>query len=442
MPRTSFVKQAAVIVLWSCFSLGLLNTAFFDLPLRIQRHYDFTKDYGITEWLINYQAGFVRRGLAGEVLHSLWKAVGFNPVWLVLSLSIFLFIVYGIYILSLSRGLVHRWLPPSALLLGFPLYTGNLIRKDIALILLAALMYLLLPRIRGSLWFCILLNTLTCFGLLLHEMFLFIWFAPFVNLLRLRLNGFSMVSPVGCLPVRRHAFLSFCALLCRSVLLLFPSLLIFSVIGKLAATGNPEAAYIVHQSWSGLWSADAPFPLAPGGSIMWLGRQGESTVEAILTAHSVPYLIPSFLWIMVLVGFSFVLALAAVPRSLRSSLVSWLALQCLCVSPLFIIAYDAGRWIFLIFASAFIFALQDVRFRPGSQIRFLAGNHALGWLMDPSSSLASVVSALSPVLLLFIGFPVATWSPPEFVASIPLYQIWLFGKNIGLFPALGSLLYR
>ena len=50
-----------------------------------------------SDWLINYQGGFVRRGLAGEVLFQFYNLLKIPLDSLVLTLIIFLYSVYGCF---------------------------------------------------------------------------------------------------------------------------------------------------------------------------------------------------------------------------------------------------------------------------------------------------------------------------------------------------------
>ena len=55
----------------------------------------------VEDWLINYQAGFVRRGLYGELIHFMHRLLGISPVWFVFLLQVTCYgvVFYAAYLL-------------------------------------------------------------------------------------------------------------------------------------------------------------------------------------------------------------------------------------------------------------------------------------------------------------------------------------------------------
>jgi hypothetical protein len=49
---------------------------------------EWRSNYGVTEWMINYQGGFLRRGLPGELIFFIGKQTGLDIGWFVLCFSI------------------------------------------------------------------------------------------------------------------------------------------------------------------------------------------------------------------------------------------------------------------------------------------------------------------------------------------------------------------
>src|SRR6266446_6911984 len=62
----------------------------------------------ISEWLINYQGGFVRRGLPGEIILALSKQ-GINPYLAIIGLSFSIWLLLLLVLLKLSA---YRGFPP------------------------------------------------------------------------------------------------------------------------------------------------------------------------------------------------------------------------------------------------------------------------------------------------------------------------------------------
>ena len=98
-------------------------------------------EYYETEWLINYSAGFLRRGLPGELLLALCRATNIAPAAAVLGLKLSLFAAFLAVLLSLAWQR-REWLglAGAAFLLSNPLvryYAGEgLGEKDTLAILL------------------------------------------------------------------------------------------------------------------------------------------------------------------------------------------------------------------------------------------------------------------------------------------------------------------
>src|SRR5262245_73041 len=57
--------------------------------------------FQVSEWLINYEGGFVRRGLPGEVLFALAKE-GLNPYLLIIGVSLVIWLLLFLMLLRLA----------------------------------------------------------------------------------------------------------------------------------------------------------------------------------------------------------------------------------------------------------------------------------------------------------------------------------------------------
>ena len=73
------------------YFLYLLIGSFFYLNLHIN---EFPDKYVFTDWLINYEGGFVRRGLLGEIIYEISNSLHFN---IKTTLFFFQVIIYFIY---------------------------------------------------------------------------------------------------------------------------------------------------------------------------------------------------------------------------------------------------------------------------------------------------------------------------------------------------------
>src|SRR5262249_9242682 len=126
----------------------------------------------ITEWLINYQGGFVRRGLPGEIILALSRQ-GINPYLLIVGLSFSIWLILFVVLLKLS---VHKGFPPiiicSRLFMLAPVIGHQMVRKDCLTILLftIALYFLQKRRLRSI----FLANGISGIAVLSHEIYGFI----------------------------------------------------------------------------------------------------------------------------------------------------------------------------------------------------------------------------------------------------------------------------
>ena len=90
----------------------------------------------MTEWLINFSGGFVRRGLPGEVIHWLATRSGVQANHLVILLSLAAYLAVLRFFFVRARGHFPLYLLLSPVLLGSAAYQDFIVRKDALGILL------------------------------------------------------------------------------------------------------------------------------------------------------------------------------------------------------------------------------------------------------------------------------------------------------------------
>lgn len=138
--------------------------------------------WNLHEFYINYQGGFVRRGLWGELLFQLCSFTGWNPQLIVgvFCLFCFLFVVI-VFVHLFKKNNISWWILPLSIFLA----NNQVVRKDFFFIVS---LLLILYIYRGSLsnWIKLLLiNIISVFTLLSHEAFFFVCI-PMLTLLILR----------------------------------------------------------------------------------------------------------------------------------------------------------------------------------------------------------------------------------------------------------------
>lgn len=126
--------------------------------------------WGLTEWAINYEGGFVRRGLPGQL--ALMASQRWGISGLVVSVAVSLLSLAFLLCVSIAASrarLLSWWAAPSAALLGGVAYGNFLVRKDTLVLAILAICLWILAR-PGRLWVKFLwVNVLSIAGVLSHE---------------------------------------------------------------------------------------------------------------------------------------------------------------------------------------------------------------------------------------------------------------------------------
>jgi len=123
------------------FFIFYLISLFFISIYLLNFKFLYPTDWTTSEWLINYQGGFVRRGLSGEILFQINKIINLHPRFLVYYFQILLlFIFYVLFYFYIKKikfnyYLLILFLCPALLL--FPLAANDvLVRKETLLFII------------------------------------------------------------------------------------------------------------------------------------------------------------------------------------------------------------------------------------------------------------------------------------------------------------------
>src|SRR5262249_18441108 len=144
------------------------------LPALVSAIYPGYKvnSWQISEWLINYQGGFVRRGLSGELILALSRQ-GLNPYFVIIGMSFSIWLILIIVLLKLSA---NRSFPKviilSQLCMLSPVIAHQIVRKDCLEILLfiVSLSFVQKEGVKAAL----LANVVSVFAVLSNEVYAFI----------------------------------------------------------------------------------------------------------------------------------------------------------------------------------------------------------------------------------------------------------------------------
>lgn len=316
-------------------------------------------EWNASEWMIDYAAGFVRRGLSGEVLARLMHltGLGFFPLWATSLTTVYLGLCW--YFLRRCRRLGGSSLWRFCLLLNpalllFPVECwpdGSFLRKEVLFVSATALLVSLCEhglRKKGKrplaaalpvlLTVCVVSTLLA----LIHEgLFLFCW---------LPLNFAVVLALLLRLRIRLPAAFML------AVSALLPALVV--VAASVHWHGDDSSALAICQSWHAL---SVPTICPVGGELPpALNALGWSLAHNISTTEPFAWMFPTFL---ALAAFVAAIEIAAIRRlnskARLSQLLALLALPLLAAFPLFVIGCDWGRYLFVVMGQQFFVMLSD-----------------------------------------------------------------------------------
>ncbi len=157
----------------------------FCLVFQISKFYSFYTEYSAwqyVDWLINYQGGFVRRGLIGEFLFQIHNIINFDLDILIFSFVSFLYLIVSFFLIKTIKYLENSqlntliFLSPGFFL--YPIMNSEVIgRKDILFLLVIAFFVFFQKRLNNRNLFIVLI-LLVFFLSLSHSIFLF--YAPYL----------------------------------------------------------------------------------------------------------------------------------------------------------------------------------------------------------------------------------------------------------------------
>ncbi len=167
--------------------------------------------FEITEFLINYQGGFVRRGLIGEILYHICTFFSIDPRYIIIPACIAAMSAYvSIIIILFRKQNLSLWILPTY----YALCGGVCIRKDYMVMLLVLLIVYLLKRYSKNASSMGLFG-ITCVSILtfnIHESSFFIIFplvAAYILFIKNKINIWERLFHV-IIPILVFAIISIC----------------------------------------------------------------------------------------------------------------------------------------------------------------------------------------------------------------------------------------
>ncbi len=358
----------------------------------------------ITEWLINYQGGFVRRGLPGQVILYVSDFLGIQANYMAIFISLLVYVFLISYLIIKTRHKFAALLIISPIVMGAPAYQDFIIRKDILGIIFFLVCLKILFSKKKNILKYFGLNLVAIIALLSHEAFFF-FAIPAIGVIIFQSDSrpndslFKRVSYV--LAVLSASLLAFC----------------ICVVNK----GDPLIAHAINLSWIDLWKSIEPNaccfdkPNAAIDAIQWTTKQGLSLSYSLLFAFSMGIYVPlAWLVTIIMCGFFILSFSIKLENTEYRNILSILIFQLIMIAPLFILGWDFGRWIFLWSVSTIILYISVVNFRGPF-------DSAIDTCIKKIiKSRIHVYFSKNSWLLLIFGIPGCCWSISQFIGSSPI----------------------
>ncbi len=390
--------------------------------------------WNVTEWLINYEGGFVRRGLPGQLILFMYEGLNVNPYFLIIGLCAVSYITFvGIIFYHSQHKKFPNILLPSAFLLGGPIINDFWVRKDVTLLLffISALYIIKSYRSVASVF---AFNIIIVIAILCHETFGF-W----------ALSTLILVYTLSIPDKKQRSFLH---KLSFSFGYFSPSIIVFLVC--IYFKGNLDIANTIWASWEDITFPKTGLldtvPPAAIHSLSWSLRQGMSLSFYLLVEFSYGIYVPvgiffTLMSVYLLVSNSSEIKDVDNTKSRnkifdslieKDILAKWLIIQFVLIFPLFILGWDYGRWIFIWCASSLsLFLILPLETHQGMRElgiwRVLTRVRQNTFRLIFGKLISRQLISQSPrkfqflvLLFLFTGVSVTGWNLLTFIITSPL----------------------
>ena len=361
------------------FTILILITKFTSAFFQLANRNQMWMDGNFTTWCINWQAGYVRRGLQGEILYQLFKCTHVEPQYIFVPICTISFLLLGGVLIFLLRKHHYCWwsIPLTICWGALPV-----LRTDSVYLLLVVGLIFGYVHIK-KIWLRFLfVNLIGAIALNIHEM-AFLLSMPLLTLLSLNDKSIKLqrwLRPLFFMP-------TICA---------FLLVVIFS--GKGAVDGIIESWRILPLSE---WWKDVHF----SGVVSSLGLKPEILIKSIVENifYEKSLYIPNFVWFSFYIYVIFFLTVELPFFSGgegRSSLLKVSAVQFAILGSLFILISDFGRLSAWCMISSYLFWAII----PHSELD-QAIPRAFGWVASHVEIIRPRRRYLIVIMMLVIGLP-------------------------------------
>lgn len=238
------------------------------------------KDDIISEWLINYMGGGVRRGLIGQLLYFLYQLHPYPVADVIVCLFFagFMFLTALLVKIFIERGWSVFLLPFPCCLFTFLGYRFMISRRDAWMLLLAFTMFYLYKKYHKdkSTGILISMNMMMVIGMLIYESIIFFVFPiVFIHYVWMQSRNNDLIFG-GC----------------KSIVMWLPTLLMPFAIVLMA--GTPETTTLLFQSWGDLfrrYPMCEPFAVEDIYVYEWIGQPLIKHIQGVFVSGWTDYAI-------------------------------------------------------------------------------------------------------------------------------------------------------
>jgi hypothetical protein len=356
--------------------------------------------WNVTEFLINYQSGFIRRGLLGELLFQIKDYVDVYVVVLLISVASFAFLTY-IMLKIFKKHDMPKWVLLFPFLLGGMILLNSWFRKDAMLLILFYFFIknISVDKISNKLIALIILT----FAMLIHESFVFL--------------AFPYVAVKFLISDYRYR---------KSILILFPAIGVLYLI--LNHNGNTDMAVNIWNSWTSEFQIET-IKVSDGyidgsiGALAWSFEEGVSYFFKEWSNFDGGIYSPLF-WLGVIIFVYIILVNTLLSKGSYDQKLLFsdiYLIQSLGILPLFVLGWDYGRW--MIFWSISSIILFDNLNK--------ADTVSIGKIPLVSNISKFIINKTSQVgfnvyflVCFFVGFPAFGWKLSYAIDNIPIVNIY------------------
>lgn len=339
-------KRKILNIIFYIYLAGLLYK-FSRRVYSIFFDFDITdRGLGVGEFLINYQGGFVRRGLLGEILLKLCNYTSIEPHYIIFTVTALSFLLLSFYLLAKFKQKGYSlYILPLCFFLG-TMIPEFFLRKDSILMIFFILTVTLLGKKINTTHKLFLINLLIICTLLIHESFAF----------------FTIPISTLLLSVNWKNEQNFTKSIIYAVASLIPSIIAFFIL--MNYVGNSEISNAITDSWLPLYNYKETFI---SGSIDYLMNANLYDEISLTVNNNIlsfdEQIFKGLVWPVIFIVIYYISAniltvfntvKGQLTDSDKNNLSSILIFQFISIIPLLIVARDYSRFIFYWVCSSYI----------------------------------------------------------------------------------------